>query len=76
MSWDKDDLDALNECKLELNNMDNEELLSYYSYQIIECESLNKIGNEFCKMELEIRYDYLKLAKTEILKRMGELKND
>lgn len=70
MSWDKDDLDALNECKIELNNMDNEELLAYYSYEIIECESLNKIGNEFCKMVLEIRYDYLKLAKKEILKRM------
>ena len=70
MSWDKDDLDALNECKLELNNMDNEDLLSYYSDQIIECESLNKIGTEFCKMVLESRYDYLKLAKEEILKRM------
>lgn len=70
MSWDKDDLDALNECKIELNNMDNDELLSYYSYQIIECESLNKIGNEFCKMVLDLRYGYLKLAKKEILKRM------
>lgn len=37
MKWDKDDLDALNRCKLELNQMDNEEILAYYSYQIIEC---------------------------------------
>lgn len=76
MEWDKDDLDALNKCKLELNQMDNEELLSYYSYQVIECESLNKVGTEFCKMVLELRYQYLKLAKGKILERMGGNNND
>lgn len=75
MTWDKDDLDALNKCKLELNQMDNEELLAYYSYQMIECESLNKVGNEFCKMVLELRYQYLKLAKDKILERMGGTNN-
>lgn len=75
MTWDKDDLDALNKCKLELNHMDNEELLAYYSYQMIECESLNKVGNEFCKMVLELRYQYLKLAKDKILERMGGTNN-
>lgn len=63
MKWDKDDLDALNRCKLELNQMDNEELLAYYSHHIIECESLNKVGNKFCKMVLELRYEYLKMCK-------------
>ena len=71
MEWNKDELDALNECKLELNQMDNEELLAYYSYQMIECENLNKVGNEFCKMVLELRYQYLKFAKGKILERMG-----
>lgn len=71
MEWDKDELDALNECKLELNQMDNENLLAYYSYQMIECENLNKVGNEFCKMVLELKYEYLKMAKKEILERMG-----
>lgn len=75
MEWDKDDLDALNKCKFELNQMDNEELLAYYSYQIIECESLNKVGNKFCKMVLELRYQYLKLAKDKILERMGGTNN-
>lgn len=75
MEWDKDDLDALNKCKLELNQMDNEELLAYYSYQMIECESLNKVGNEFCKMVLELRYEYLKMAKEEILERMRGTNN-
>lgn len=73
MSWDKDDLEALNECKLKLNNMDNEELLAYYSDQIIECESLNKIGTEFCKMVLDIRYDYLKLAKKRNFRKNGRI---
>lgn len=75
MKWDKDILDALNECKLELNQMDNEELLAYYSYQMIECENLNKIGNTFCKMVLELRYEYLKMAKKEILERIGGTNN-
>lgn len=75
MEWDKDDLDALNECKFELNQMDNEELLAYYSYQMIECESLKKIGNTFCKMVLELRYEYLKMTKKEILERMGGTNN-
>lgn len=75
MKWDKDELDALNRCKLELNQMDDEELLAYYSYQMIECESLNKVGNEFCKMVLELRYEYLKMCKKEILERMGGANN-
>lgn len=71
MKWDKDEIDALNECKVCLKQMDNDTLLYYYSYQIIECESLKKIGNTFCKMVLELRYEYLKMAKKEILERMG-----
>lgn len=69
------DKDNLNERKLLVKQIDNEGLLYYYSFQIIECESLKKIDNTFCKMVLKQRYEYLKMAKDEILERMGGTNN-
>lgn len=52
-----------------MNNMFNAN--DFYIVQIVQEKDCAPRGNEFCKMVLELRYQYLKLAKGKILERMG-----
>lgn len=55
--------------------MDNEKLLDYFIHHVIQCQDLERVGNTFCKMVLELVFEETKMDKEVILERMGGKNN-